>query len=96
MDFHCRIAIFKRNTYVKKKKKTDFENSHCGVKELIKLLDLFLRAFNVRKIPAILNLAPESLYGEYVDGNDFTQKGVHMAEVSREKKKTDVIGYIVT
>ena len=50
---------------------------------------------NVRKIRAILNLAPESLYGEYVDGNDFTQKGFHMAEVSREKK-TDVIGYIVT
>ena len=50
-------------------------------------MDLSLRALNVRKLPAILNLAPESLYGEYVDGNDFTQKGVHMAEVSREKKK---------
>ena len=50
-------------------------------------MDLSLRALNVRKIPAILNLAPESLYGEYVDGDDFTQKGVHMAEVSREKKK---------
>ena len=50
-------------------------------------MDLSLRALNVRKIPAIVNLAPESLCGEYVDGNDFTQKGVHMAEVSREKKK---------
>ena len=62
-------------------------------------MDLCLHSLNVRKIPAILNLAPESLYGEYFDGNDFTQKGVHMAEVSREKKKnknkTDVIGYIV-